>query len=500
MTESQTPEYLDTSKLQPDLKRLSIKGGAFTITEQAANLLIRTGSTMVLARILVPEDFGLVAMVAILVFFAHIFTDFGLSTASVQRSDLTEELVNSLFWVNVGLGLVVAVLLAASADLIASFYGDSRLVGISLVLSLSFVFGGLTTQHQALLKRQMLFKSIAIVNSVSFLLGAVVGIAMAAMNFHYWSLVFMVVSASFFKMVGTWIACEWRPGIPHIAAGSGSMIRFGTYIALRRITNFFARKADNILIGKMIGANALGLYAKAYDLVMLPINQIRLPIVSVALPGMSSIQDQKDRSRNYYKRMVLMIAFLSMPLMVFTAICADQLVYVILGEKWLSAIPLFRVLSIAAFIQPVTGTLGVVLITAGLTRRHLFLGILNAGAMVTSFIVGLKWGTIGVASSYAAMNYLVLLPFLYFSFRGTYVRVSDFFLSIKYPFLFSVGLSVSLLLLRQINASFPLGISLATNVLGAVCVYVGVWLAVPTSRDKLYALLGDIKALLMKSG
>ena len=206
--------FFETAHLRKDLSRRSVRGGAFTGAGQGAQMAIKIVAVGVMARILTPEDFGLIAMMTVVVGFLGIFSDAGLGSATIQRERITHAQVSNLFWVNAAMGCLLASVLFASAPLIAAFYGDARIVGIARGLSASFVFSGFMLQHQALMRRQMRFESLAIRAALGIALGCLVGIVMAYCGMGYWSLVGMTLSSNGFTMLSMWSAIPWAPSLP----------------------------------------------------------------------------------------------------------------------------------------------------------------------------------------------------------------------------------------------------------------------------------------------
>ncbi|MCA9257385.1 MAG: oligosaccharide flippase family protein, partial [Phycisphaerales bacterium] len=230
-TQSQAfDEFFNNPALGKDLRTKGVRGGTATIASQAGRFLIGTAGTAVLARILTPGDFGLLAMIAAFTRFLTLFKDLGLSTATIQRKDISHEQVNSLFWINAAIGLGIAILTVAAAPLVARFYGRSELLWITIVLAIPFVFSGLALQHTALLRRQMRFGAIAVIQVVSAAAGAVAGIIAAWMGAQYWALVVGMIVTNIVTLVVTWRLCRWRPGGPRVTSDSRELISFGGQI------------------------------------------------------------------------------------------------------------------------------------------------------------------------------------------------------------------------------------------------------------------------------
>ena len=475
----------DNSRLTGDIKGKSIRGGTYVLAGQVVSFTLQIGSTAILARLLLPEQFGLVAMVAAFTGFAQVFKDLGLSQATVQQKDLTQQKVSNLFWINTCFGLLATIVIVCLAPLISWYYGDMRLRNISYALSISFLFGGLTVQHQALLNRQMRFGHLTLISITATFLGTLAGIIMAWMGFDYWSLVWKGVLTSFFIASGTWLTCPWMPGLPKRGAGIGFMLRFGGDITGFNIMNYFSKNMDNILIGRFWGASALGLYDRAYKLMYLPMSRIRLPMSKVAFPALSALQNDHKKYREYFLKMIELITFIYMPLVVYLGIYSDNVIRLVLGEKWLDAATYFRILAFASFIGPVYSMCDLVTQTCGLTRRYLLWGTVNSIYTVSSFAIGVHWGAVGVAIAYTIGGYIIFYPSIWYRLKDTPVSVSEYFQSI-YPSMFSSVLMGSALLLLSQIVEFKSDISevFFTSLFGAAF-YLGLWWYRPVGRKKL---------------
>lgn len=461
-------DFFDTTRLNKDLKKRSLRSGAVTLSSQGAKFVIQLGSTMILARILTPDDYGIMAMVVAITGFASLFINLGLSTAVVQRAEVNHEQISTLFWLNTSIGALVTVIVAAMSPLVAWFYDVPELKAVVLALSLNFLINGLGVQHHALLNRQMRFVAIAVIQVVSMLAGIGVAIFAALEGFGYWALVLNSLTASLVIVVGGWIAAGWWPGLPRRDAGVGDMVRFGSDVVGFNIINYFSRNLDNVLIGRFYGSGALGLYSKAYQLLMMPINNLRDPMTRVAMPALSRLQNDPGRYRNYYMKFVSILAFVSMPLMVFLFVCSDQIVGLLLGSQWLGASDLFRILAVAAFIQPVSTTWGLILLSTGKSKRYFRWGVINSVAISIAFGCGLAWGARGIASAYTLATYLLLYPTLTYAMTESPVKIHDFFISISKPLFASLGMGIGcwclLILIYESSEIFAVTLCLVFSV------------------------------------
>ena len=455
-----------------DLARRSVRGGIATLTSQGVQLVLRLAGTAVLARLLTPADYGLIGMVTAVVNIAEVFKDAGLSMATVQRDRISHEQTSTLFWLNVLISAFLGLCVLAGSPLVASLYGRPELAAVTAALAASFVISGLATQHQALLRRHMRFGDLAGIQIVSYGVSLVVTIVLACLGWRYWALVGGTVAQALAVTLLTFYACPWVPGRPRRGAGVRDMLGFGGYLTGFNVVNHFSRNADNILIGRFLGVGPLGLYAKAYDLFMMPVTQIRTPMMNVAMPALSAIKDQPERYCKYYQRAIHIMASLTMPVAMYCAVEADVLVEAILGPQWLGAAPILRIMAVAGVIQPTAGTVGLVLCSLGRAKRHFTMGAMNSLFIVGSFILGLPWGALGVALSYTIVTYLLLLPTLWYSFRRSPVSVADYFSAVSRPALASVVMGSALLLVRPHLIGVPAVASMGGALVIGLLVYV----------------------------
>jgi PST family polysaccharide transporter len=469
-----------------DLQRASVRGGVVTLASQSCKFILQTASLVLLSRWLRPNDFGIVAMVAALIAFAQIFKDLGLSTATIQRAQITHEDVNALFWVNVAVGTALTILTAVAAPLAAWFFKEPRLTGIVLFWSLAFLTGSLGVQHQALLTRRMEFKALALVECGSMLLSVLSGLSLAWAGFGYWALVFSQFVLPTAYSILCWIMCPWRPSRPKWHAGALPMLKFGKDLTGFSVVNYFARNLDNVLIGRYWGPVQLGFYARAYQVLLMPLGQLNAPMQAVALPTLSRLVDEPERYRSAYTRAIRLLSFAAMPLVGFTVMTADWLLPLILGPRWGAAVPMYRWLAVAGFFQPVGSSTGWLFMSQGRGRDMFRWSFISTGFSVASFVIALHWGAVAVAASYALINTLVVCPLLfsYVARRGP-VRTGDFYASIALP---GSATLVAMAVMALFQWSVPIGnpwLGLAVSTLLWPAIILGFLLILPSGRSAL---------------
>lgn len=428
----------DTKHLLVDLKSRSVRGGAVTFIGQGTKFFLKLGSTMVLARILTPQDFGLIAMVAAVTGFIMIFKDLGLSKATVQRAEINHGQISTLFWINVALSMTLMLFSMALAPAVAWFYKEPRLAWVTVALASAFIFGGLTVQHQALLRRQMRFVALATIDIVSIAISVATGVICGLAGLGYWSLVLMQLVTPIAMAAGVWIASGWRPGLPVRHSGVRPMLAFGGYLTSFGFLQYFSRNLDKVLLGRFWGPQSTGLYAKAYSLLLLPIGQITAPMTAVAVPALSRLQNDPERFRNYYLKAIGMIAYISMPFAIAMCVLATEIVTLAFGQQWVDAGPIFRILAFSAILQPVCGTAGWIYISLNQTRRMAIWGLIAAPTVILSFFIGLPWGGKGVALCYTIGVFLRFYPIFAFGLRYSPICPKDVFATIYRPLVLGI--------------------------------------------------------------
>jgi O-antigen/teichoic acid export membrane protein len=483
-------DYFNIDHLRADLKQRSTRGGAVTIAAQASKFTLKFGSTIILARLLTPQDYGLIDMATVVIGFVEYFKDLGLSAATIQKQKINHQQVSTLFWINLGVSCLVGLIVASIAPLIAAFYHEPLLKEITFGLAVNFIFGGLTVQHQALLKRQMQFTSLAKVEIMSSTIGVVVGIASAYYGLKYWALVLMLMATAIANTLGVWVECGWRPGLPSFNSGVRSMLAYGGNLTGFSLVNYFSRNLDNVLIGSYWGSQQLGLYAQAYRLLLLPIQQINNPIDSVALPTLSSLQTDLEKYSRYYYKAILLITAVGMPIVGFMFACTKPLILTLLGEQWSEAILIFRCLAPAAFIGTINVAEGWVYQSLGSTNRMFRWGIISSVCNAIIFIFSVREGVVNLAISYSVYLILVKPVSIIYCYRGTPLKITTLIQTIYRPAIAAIAAAIVVSLIEywgiiKIQVVVDL---MVYAVVYSVC-YISIWLLLPNGRSTLLNII-----------
>ncbi|MGA2271928.1 MAG: lipopolysaccharide biosynthesis protein [Bryobacteraceae bacterium] len=433
-----------------DLKQRTIRGGLARLCAQGASFACRMGSLMVLGRLLGPRDFGLVGMVTAFTGVLSLFRDFGLSSAAVQRTSVTEEQSSTLFWINILVGALLGLLAVAIAPAVAAFYHEPRLFAVTAVMAVGFLFNAAGVQHSVLLQRQMRFTALALIGVVSLIVGSAIAIGGATAGYGYWALVAMTVSSPLIATIGFWVATGWVPGMPHRRAGIRSMMRFGGTVTLNGLVAYVAYNSEKVLLGRFWGADAIGIYGRAYQLISIPTDNLNSAVGEVAFSALSRVQDDAKRFRNYFLKGYSLVLALTIPITLVCGLFADDVILVVLGPKWTQAIPIFRFLAPTILIFAVINPLGWLLFSLGLVVRSLKIALVFAPLIIAGYVMGLPYGPKGVAFAYSAVMTLWVIPHIAWCVHGTVVSFRDILLAVSRPLasgIAAAGLAFALRLL-----------------------------------------------------
>lgn len=426
-----------TTKMK-DLKERAVRGGFARICAQGGTFVVRIGSLAVLARLLEPRDFGLVGMVTAVIGVLGIFRDFGLSTASVQRSTVTEEQMSTLFWINLLVGTVLAVLGVAAAPVVVTFYHEPRLFGVMVVLATGFVFNAAGVQHSSLLQRQMRFTTLAMIDMVALVVSTVVAIGMAFRGLGYWSLCALTVIPPVISTISVWLFARWIPGMPHRQIGIRSIVRFGGTVTLNSLVIYVAYNLEKVLLGRYWGAESIGIYGRAYTLISTPTDSINSAVGGVAFSALARVQDDPPRFRTYFLKGYSLVLALTVPATFFCALFGNDIILVVLGAKWKDAAPILRLLAPTILAFAMINPLGWLLIALGLVGRSLKIALVIAPLVIAGYLLGLHYGPKGVALGYSAAMMLWLVPHILWCIRGTPITFRDILTVVARPLASSI--------------------------------------------------------------
>jgi PST family polysaccharide transporter len=368
---------------------------------QGARMVVQFGGIILLARLLSPEDYGLMAMVTALVGICEILRDFGLSSAAIQAKALSREQRDNLFWLNSAIGLVLGLCVLLGARLIAEFYHEPRLVAVAQVMSVTFLLSGMNTQYRAHLSRHLQFGRLAMSDVGGQTLGLIAGVLAALGGLGYWALVIQQVVGVAVGLAVAMVACRWLPGRPHRDVPMRNFLTFGTNLMAAQMLGYVSQNIGQVVIGYRTGAEALGLYNRAFQLLMMPLNQINAPATTVALPVLSKLQDEPARYSAFLLRGQTVMVHIVVAVFAFACAQAHPLIVLFLGEKWQPAVVIFQVLTVGGIFQVVAYAAYWVFLSMGLARAQLMYSIVARMLTIACIFAGAHWGALGVAAGYA---------------------------------------------------------------------------------------------------
>ncbi len=393
-----------------DFRNKTITGIGWNVIAQVG----RQGMTfiigVILARLLSPEVYGLIGMVLLFSGFANVFLDFGFGSALVQKQNADQEHYSSVFWLNLATGAVLTIGFSLAAPLIAQFYHEPMLASLTVFISFSFIIGSLGLVQTALLQKRIMFRQLAIIDITAIILSGGLGIALAWSGYGVWSLVWQSLVQALIRVLLLWTINKWRPVMRFRWGAVKDLLKFSANLLGFSSINYWFRNADNLMIGKFLGSAALGIYAKTYSIMLVPIVLISQTISQVMFPAFSSIQEDKKRIANTYLRITGGIALITFPLMTLLWLVSEHFVWVIFGEQWVGMIPILKVFCFVGLIQSIGTLNGNLYLSQGRSDLQFKVGTIISILGVGAIVLGLKWGVEGVATAYSAFVAIIIYP------------------------------------------------------------------------------------------
>jgi PST family polysaccharide transporter len=409
-----------------NLTQRTVTGAVWSGLGRMAQQLTSLIGTAILARLLSPGTYGIIGMAALVMNFIAIFRDLGTSAAVIQRPDVSPKLLSSIFWGNILFATGTTALTALASPLIADFYREPNLQPVMMALACSFLLSGIGIVPSALLNREMAFRKIAVVEIVSALLGLSASITLALKGAGVWALVASNLVSTGTESLLYWIIARWRPTFDFELTELKTIFGFSANLSAFQIVNYFARNADNLLIGRYLGATPLGYYQLAYNLMLYPISSIGWVLSRVVYAAFSKVQGDPERMRRGYVKMAVAIATITFPMMAGLTVAAGPFVRAYLGAKWEPIVPLLTMLAPVGLLQSVISPVGNIYEATGRTDWMFRWGIGASAVTLTGFLIGLQWGVTGVAASYVITNAILIYPACAVPFRLIQLPVRDF--------------------------------------------------------------------------
>jgi PST family polysaccharide transporter len=419
-----TYSYFDESKPHAGLGRDSLHSGIAFMAARGLNMFVQLGTTILLARLLSPRDYGLVAMVLALVGFAPMLIDLGTTDATIQRKRLTHVGASTLFWLKMAIAGVLTLLLVGSSGIIAAFYGEPALVEIALVSSLTFLITAASVQHFALMRRAMQFRQMALIEISSNIIASIAAIVMAFSGLGYWALVAKPILTIALASVAAWMCCPWMPGRPRFTTEAKELLRFGMGVTGFTMTDNVAQSADRVALGYLFGAGPLGYFQNA---LLLYGNSLSLfgQLHDVAVSSLSKLRSNLDELKRSWAAALSSLTFFSMLAFAGLAVTGQDFVVILMGQKWEAAGPLLCIFAVRGIVHVVERTLGWLHVAAGRSDRWMRWGVFSVAFQLVALAAGIPFGPVGVAAAYTVATFCLFVPALTYAGRPLGIGVQD---------------------------------------------------------------------------
>lgn len=453
------------------LRQKALKGVVWTAIQNWGRQVIALAVFFLLARLLDPKTFGLVALASLFLNFMQVFTDQGFGQAIIQRKELDKEHLDTAFWTNIALSLLLITFSIAGAEWIAALFKEPALIPIIRWLSLSFLLSGLNSVQSALLSREFKFKVLAVRSLVAVLVGGVVGISMALMGFGVWSLVGQQLANGVADVIVLWSTSKWRPGWGFSRYHFRELFSFGINIVGIKFLNFFNRRSDDFLIGYFLGPVALGYYTVAYRVLQIMTQLMTNTIDQVALPTFSNMQKEPERLRRAFYKVTQVASFIAFPAFLGMAALAPELVRTFFGDKWMTSVPVMQVLAFIGILHSVDFFNATVIMAMGKPFWKLAINCLNAICNVTAFVLVVRWGIVAVAAAYVIRGYLLFPVPLWVIHRLIQINLTTYLRQYLAPLAGCLVMILAIFLTKFFLSSWSSPVILAMGITLGVLVY-----------------------------
>ncbi|MCX7595550.1 MAG: lipopolysaccharide biosynthesis protein [Fischerella sp.] len=451
-----------------NLRQKAVKGVIWSAVESWGRQAISFGVFFILARLLGPETFGLIALAGVFIAFVQVFLDQGLGTAIIQRKELESEHLDTAFWTNLATSTLLATLTVACAGFVANLFKEPQLTPILRLLSFNFVFGGLSSVQQAILQRNLAFKALAKRSLIAVIVSGAIGVVMAFLGFGVWSLVGQQLSSNLTQVFALWWVSDWRPGLKVSAKHFKELFAYGINVLGINLLNFFSLYSDNFLIGYFLGSVALGYYAVAYRILTI-VSQLMISVLQkIAMPVFSRLQQEPEKMRQAFYSAIRLTSLFVFPVFIGMSILAPELIIVAFGKQWLPSIPVIRILSLAGILYAGFYYNGPILMAVGKPSWHLRLSLLQAVANVICFFVAVRWGIVAVAASYVTRGYVMSPVPVWVLCKVIHIDLATYIRQYLAPFVGSLIMVAAIL-----GTKYLLGDVVYLNMLLAISIVIG---------------------------
>jgi len=443
-----------------NLKSKVKHGLKWTFVDQILSQIIFLVFGIFLARILTPSMFGIVGMITIFSNFAVLFVDLGFSAALIQKKEVTPAHFSSVFWFNLGIGLLMYFLFYISAPFISKFYNQPELIQLIRVICLSFIITSFSSVQANILIKELQFKRKVIINWIAMLISYLVAFTMAYKGYGVWSLVMMTLCTSFINTILYWMISKWIPLFIFEWKKIKELSNYGLNFLGDTSVNYWSRNFDNFIIAKVLGSTDLGIYSRAYSLMLLPLRNITTIVTKVMFPAFSQKQDDIQLLKKYYLNIIQYIALITFPLMIGLSLVSKEFVLLFFGNKWSAMIPILSILSGLGAIQSIVSLNGLIYNSLGKVNIAFKVSVFSNIVLIIAFTIGVNYGIIGVSYSYLIASALLFIPIYKMAIKQLNVTLTEVFIVLKGVIIATLFMAIILFLFNSFsNLSLLLGLT-----------------------------------------
>lgn len=451
----------------------AIRGVFWSGISQFSTQLYQFIVMIILARLLFPEDFGVIGMAVIFTGLVQTINELGLSAAIIQKKNINDNHLSTSFWISLGLGIFLCITTVAISSYIADFFKNELVGPVVSVLSIGFILGSFGVVHRSLLQKNVEFKKIAVTEISASVMSGTVSIILALFGFGVWSLVFGTILNNFTRIILLWKVCTWKPSMIFDLTSFKELFSFGAHVMGSQFLNYIDSNVDYLLIGKFLSATTLGHYNLAYQLSMFPLTRISSIITNVTFPTFSIIQDDNEKLRYAYLKVIKYISTVTFPMLAGLIVVAPDFIPIVFGEKWTPMIVPLQILCVAGALKSVGSTVGTILLSKGRSDIQFKWNIFTAIVLPIAILLGIRYGIIGVATVITIMSCILILVIQKIVNNLINLNFSDYFKALYPATTCSILVIISVLIYQNLTIYKHLNISsLITSICLGIIVYV----------------------------
>jgi len=426
------------------LKQQVVKSIGWLAVSQIGSQILRVVTTLILVRLLLPEAFGTIAMILVLTNFSTQLINFGFASAIIQKKNLTNLDSSSVFWLNVLVGTIITLLIILFSGQIALFYEKPILKPLAIFLAFIYFLGSLSLVHRALLEKNLKFEVLAKIDLLTFLGSGIIAITLAKLGYGVWSVAFQEFTIVLIPTLLLWIGSKWRPNFSFSLHSIKSMFGLSASLFFNSFLAYVSNNLDNMLIGKHFGDQSLGIYSKSFSFIGIPGRLITAVLSKVMFPLFSIIQDNLKKIKSIFLDLYFLVSFISFPLMIYVYSIAEHFTLVFFGENWIGMIPFVKIFSILSMISSLNSISGILFMSQGRADIILKAGVIKRGIIISSILIGLQFGFMGIAICRLGAEFLNLFVSFFFIDKILNISILKQFGNILYPIISSCCIALGL--------------------------------------------------------